>query len=153
MTDDFEAGPGPPGWSKFGMLEYEAVIEDLRVALEADSRIAYALLFGSSVKGTTHFRSDVDVAIGVIDRRRLDLMEIGDLKSRLEAAAGRSVDLVILDEAPPGLAYRVFRDGRLIFARDEPSLAARRARAILEYIDFRPLEELCARGVLAANGR
>ena len=138
---------------EFGMLEYEAMIEGLRVVLEADSRIAYALLFGSSVKGTTHFQSDVDVAIGVIHRRRLDLMEIGDLRSRLEAAVGRPVDLVILDEAPPGLAYRVFRDGRLIFARDEQSLAARRARAILEYIDFRPLEELCARGVLAANGR
>lgn len=135
------------------MLEYEAVIEDLRVVLEADSRIAYALLFGSSGKGTTHFGSDVDVAIGVIHKRRLGLMEIGDLRSRLEAAVGRPVDLVMLDEAPPGLAYRVFRDGRLIFARDQPSLAARRASAILEYIDFRPLEELCARGVLAANGR
>jgi predicted nucleotidyltransferase len=135
------------------MLEYEVMFEGLRVVLEADSRIAYALLFGSSVKGTTHLRSDVDVAIGVIHGRRLDLMEIGDVRSRLEAAVGRPVDLVILDEAPPGLAYRVFRDGRLIFARDEQSLAARRARAILEYIDFRPLEELCARGVLAANGR
>lgn len=135
------------------MLEYEAVIEGLRAVLEADSRIAYAVIFGSSVKGTTHVGSDVDVAIGVIHKRRLDLMEIGDLRSRLEAAVGRPVDLVILDEAPPGLAYRIFRDGRLIFARDEPSLAARRARAILEYIDFRPLEELCARGVLAANGR
>ena len=135
------------------MLEYEAVIEELRVVLEADSRIAYALLFGSSVKGTTHFGSDVDVAIGMIHRRPLDLMEIGGLRSRLEAAVGRPVDLVILDEAPPGLAYRVFRDGRLVFARDGQSLAARRARAVLEYIDFRPLEELCARGVLAADGR
>jgi predicted nucleotidyltransferase len=129
------------------------VIEGLRVVLEGDTRIAYALLFGSSATGITHFRSDVDVAIGVVDKHRLDLMEIGDLRSRLEAAVGRPVDLVLLDEAPPGLAYRVFRDGRLIFARDAQSLAARRARAILEYIDFRPLEELCARGVLAAHGR
>jgi predicted nucleotidyltransferase len=135
------------------MLEYAPVIEGLRGVLEADPRISHALLFGSSAKGTTHFGSDVDVAIGGLHGRRLDLLEIGDLRSRLEAAVGKPVDLVILDEAPPGLAYRIFRDGRLIFARDEQSLAARRARAILEYIDFRPLEELCARGVLAAHGR
>jgi hypothetical protein len=64
------------------------------------------------------------------------------------------VDLVLLDEAPPALAYRVFRDGRTIVVRDRPALAARRARAFLDYLDFRPVEELCARGVLAAaHGR
>ena len=130
------------------------MIEGLRVVLGADPRIAYALVFGSSVRGTMHPHSDVDVAIGMIDARRLDLMELGELRSKLQAAAGRPVDLVLLEEAPPGLAYRVFRHGRLIFARDERALAARRARAILEYLDFRPIEELCAQGVLtAANGR
>ena len=78
-------------------------------------------------------------------------MELGALASRLEAAAGRRVDLVLLDEAPPGLAYRAFRDGRAIFTRDPVALKTRRARAILEYLDFRPVEELCARGVLAAR--
>lgn len=37
------------------------------------------------------------------------LVPIGELGSTLEAAAGRPVHLVLLDEAPPGLSYRVFR--------------------------------------------
>jgi len=130
------------------------MVEALTAVLAADPRIAYALLFGSGVRGTTHLESDVDVAIGVAGPTSFDLIDLGALAAKLEAAAGRRVDLVLLDEASPGLAYRVFRDGHTIVARDKPALDARRARAILEYLDFRPVEQLCARGVLAAaHGR
>jgi hypothetical protein len=63
------------------------------------------------------------------------------------------VDLVLLDEAPPALAYRAFRDGRVIVLRDPAALADRKARAVLEYLDFKPVEDLCTRGVLAAASR
>lgn len=95
--------------------------------------------------------SDADIAIG--GASQWDLIDLGNPRSRLEAAAGRPEDLILLEEAP-GLAYRVFRDGRAIIVRDERALHTRLARAILEYLDFRPIEQLCAQGVLAAaNGR
>jgi hypothetical protein len=78
------------------------------------------------------------------------------LTARLESAAGRAVDLVLLDEAPAPLAYRIFRDGRVLVERDHAALVARKARALLDYLDFRPVEERCAAGVLraaAARGR
>jgi predicted nucleotidyltransferase len=130
------------------------MIEALRATLEADPRIAYAVVFGSAAKGTAHPDSDVDIAIGLGEAPPLDVIALGALAAKLESAAGRRVDLVLLDEAPPGLAYRIFRDGITIVARDRSALAGRRARAILEYLDFRPVEQLCARGVLAAaHGR
>lgn len=129
------------------------MIETIRRALEPDPRIAYALVFGSTARGTARARSDVDVALGLVTGVRLSALDVGELASRLEAAAGRPVDLVLLDEAPPGLAYRVFRDGQVIFARDRRAMSERKARAILEYLDFRPVEEACARGVLAAAAR
>jgi uncharacterized protein len=132
------------------MLRCRRVIEGLRRALESDDRIAYALLFGSAARGRTHARSDVDVAIGLRPGVRLGGRELGALASDLEAAAGRPVDIVILDEIGPGLAYRVFRDGEVLLERDRPALVERRARAIVEYLDFRPLEELFTRGVRAA---
>ena len=62
--------------------------------------------------------------------------------------------LVVLNDAPPGLAYRVFKDGTPLVIRDERAFKARLARAILEYLDFRPVEELFTRGVLrASDGR
>ena len=129
------------------------MIEVVRGALEPDSRIAYALVFGSAARGTSRARSDVDVALGLVAGARLSTLDIGDLASRLEAAVGRPVDLVLLDEAPPGLAYRAFRDGQVVFARDRRAMSERKARAILEYLDFRPVEEACSRGVLAAAAR
>jgi uncharacterized protein len=130
------------------------MLERLRPALEADSRIAYAMLFGSTARETAHAHSDVDVAVGLTPGCQLTTLEIGALTATLESAVGRPVHLVLLDEAPPGLAYRVFRDGKPVMVRDEPRLKERLARAILEYLDYRPIEDLFTRGVLrAGHGR
>ena len=125
----------------------------VRRTIESDPRVAYAILFGSAARGTGHAASDVDVALGAAEGRPLTALDLGDIASRLEAALGRAVDVVDVDQAPPALAYRVFRDGLVLVARDRPRLAARRARAILEYLDFQPIEDLCTQGVLAAAGR
>jgi predicted nucleotidyltransferase len=129
------------------------VIERLRSVLEGDSRVAYALVFGSRGRGEAHESSDTDVAVGLASDASLSALEVGDLVSRLGAAAGARVDLVLLDEAGPSLAYRVFRDGRVILERDHAALAERRARAILEYLDFKPVEETFTRAVLEAARR
>lgn len=129
------------------------MIEALRGVLESDARVAYALVFGSRAHGAGRPGSDVDVALGLRPGVRMEALDLGGLSSCLESAAGHPVDLVILDEAPPPLAYRVFRDGREVVVRDRPALVARKAQAILEYLDFQPIEELCANGVLAAAAR
>jgi hypothetical protein len=126
------------------------VIEKLRKILESESRVAYAVLYGSAARSQDRPESDVDVALGLYRDARLSTRDLGDIASRLESAVGRSIDLVLLDEAPPALAYRIFRDGQLLVVRDRSALVDRKVRAILEYLDFQPIEELCANGVLAA---
>jgi predicted nucleotidyltransferase len=122
----------------------------LRRVLEAEPGVAYALLFGSRARRSGHPHSDIDVAIQLAPGVARDVQALGRLVARLESAAGRPVDLVLLDEAPPPLAYRIFRDGRLLVERDHQALVARKARAILDYLDFKPVEDLCAAGVLRA---
>ncbi|MBM4441230.1 MAG: nucleotidyltransferase domain-containing protein [Candidatus Rokubacteria bacterium] len=125
----------------------------LRRVLEAEPGVAYALLFGSTARGTSHAGSDVDVAVGLAATARRDVSALGGLVARLESAMGRSIDLVLLDEAPPALAYRVFRDGEVLIERDRRAFVARKVRAILDYLDFKPVEERCAAGVLRAAAR
>jgi predicted nucleotidyltransferase len=117
------------------------VFESVTKVLTAEPRIAYALVFGSCARGTQHAHSDLDVAIGC-SPPPFTVLEVGDLIGRLEAAAGRPVDLTLLDEAAPGLAYRVFRDGKVVLERDPQALANRKARAVLEYLDWKPVEDL-----------
>lgn len=119
--------------------------------LADDDRIAYALLFGSRARGTPREDSDVDLAIGLQPGQRLDAGAFGALVADLEDTCGRAVDLVLLDEAPPALAWRIFAEGRLLTARDRDRFVARKARAIVEYLDFAPFEARCAAGVLRAR--
>lgn len=127
------------------------MIDRLRSVLEADPRIAYAILFGSRARGgVARTDSDTDVAVALTPGVAYSALQIGDLVSQLEAAAGTRVDVVLLDEARPGLAYRIFRDGTLLFVRDPHAVVDRKARAILEYLDFQPIEQILARGALKA---
>jgi predicted nucleotidyltransferase len=126
-------------------------MDRLRSLLESEPRIAYALLFGSRARQRVNVHSDTDVAVALTRGASLSVREIGDLVSRLETVAGGPVDLVLLDEAPPGLAYRIFRDGRVLLERDRKALVERKARAILEYLDFKPVEEMFTRAVLGAG--
>jgi predicted nucleotidyltransferase len=131
-------------------------MEPLQRVLASDARVAYALMFGSGARRTVHEGSDLDLAIAFHPGVTMDVRALGDLVSALEqVAGGRRIDLLLIDEAPPPVAYRAFRDGVVLVENDHRALAARKARAILEYLDFRPVEELAARGVLsaAAHGR
>lgn len=85
--------------------------------LADDPRIAYALVFGSAGRAQLAPYSDLDVALGLAAGTSLAALELGALAARLEEAAGRPVDLVLLDEATPALAYRVFRDGQAAASR------------------------------------
>jgi predicted nucleotidyltransferase len=130
------------------------MLDELRRVTEDEPGIAYALLFGSGGRGALRATSDIDVAVELRPGTPRDAGTLGRLAARLESAVDRRVDLVLMDEAASPLAYRIFRDGRIIVNRDHPALVARKARAILEYLDFKPVEERCADGVLrAAAGR
>ncbi len=134
---------------------HSPAMDTIETILAADPRISFALRFGSTARGHSHSHSDVDLGIGLVDGAELGRRELADLCSRLDSAAGGAVDLALMHEAPPGLAYRIFRDGVVILERDHRALAARKARAILKYLDFQPVEDLCARGVpaRASDGR
>lgn len=108
--------------------------------IATDPRITYALVFGSHARGTAHAASDLDVAIGGLTAP-FTAHDLGDLVGRLESATGRTVDLVTLDQASPGLAYRVFRDGIVVLDRDHRALVERRARAVMDYLDWKPVED------------
>jgi uncharacterized protein len=126
------------------------MLDPLQRVLQDEKGIAYALLFGSGARGALTPASDVDVAIELRPGAPRDTATLGRLAARLESAVGRRVDVVLMEEAPAPLAYRIFRDGRVLLERDHPALVQRKAQAILQYLDFKPVEERCAEGVLRA---
>ena len=70
-------------------------------------------LFGSRATGRARAGSDVDVAALVNELP--EPLERLQLRQQLEDELGGSVDLVILNDASPILAWQVLRHGQLIY--------------------------------------
>ena len=103
--------------------------------------VVLAYLFGSQARGDASARSDVDIAV-YIDREREPPSIWGyaaELITDLMAALGRNdIDVVVLNDAPPLLYYRVLRDGERLLSRDLAATTTREGRALSRYCDFLP---------------
>ncbi len=118
-----------------------SVREALRTFGKAHPEIAAIYLFGSVAEGHAGPLSDLDVGVllaepaarsSLMDRR---LALIADVS---HACRRPDVDVVILNEAPPLLAYEVVGRGTLLFERDRDQRVAFEARAAGQYLDFAP---------------
>jgi predicted nucleotidyltransferase len=122
----------------------------LRAVLAGRHDVRFAILFGSSVARTPDAARDVDVAVSL--DASLSLMDLGALAVQLEAAVGKSVDVVDVDEATTLLRWEIVRLGRTLVARDEDALLDFRARVPLEYADLKPYLDREAAGLRRVLG-
>jgi predicted nucleotidyltransferase len=96
------------------------------------------------VSGRARADSDIDVAI-LIDRNALARVDALGQRRRVLAAlaahvAADRLDLVILNDAPPALAFQVLKGGTLAFERDRIALHRFRVRTYARHADFEPTE-------------
>lgn len=126
-----------------------AALERLGHALDREGVIA-AMLTGSQARGTPGPLSDVDIAVwhepwldpsGQL-RLQLDLARVAG-----EALRTNEVDIVMLNQAPPLLRHRAVRDRKLLVERDPVARVRLDARALLDYLDTKPLRAEMSRGL------
>jgi predicted nucleotidyltransferase len=110
-------------------------LDRLRAMLQTFPAVRLAAAFGSVAQGSERSSSDVDVGI-LLDP------DTPDLRLKIEAdlgrAAGREIDLVYLDAAPPLLRFEIASDGVLLVARDRSDWVDFRARAMIDWWDWAP---------------
>ncbi len=100
-------------------------------------------LFGSHAEGRSHRESDVDVGV-LFDRKALpggrDRFEASlELSTRLQSDLGtRHVDLVVLNDAPPGLGRAIVSRGRRLVCSDEEADHAYVRDVLLRAADLEP---------------
>ena len=100
-----------------------------------------ALLFGSRARGTARPDSDVDVAVLLGPARLTRGLGLRHLMSALsEEIAADRLDLVILNGAPPALAFQVLKYGLVAFERDARFLHRFRVRTYGAHADYEPVE-------------
>jgi hypothetical protein len=74
-----------------------------------------------------------------------------DLAARLERAAGRRVDLVVLGLHDPIVAHRVLREGRLVHDADPERRIDFTSDALSRYLDWAPRYRAAAARSLEVN--
>lgn len=132
------------------IIPKEELISTLEKFIERIKNSNYIIafyLFGSYAAGRPTPLSDIDLAVlfnESVDEKeylieRLKLM--GEVSTILGLDA---VELVVLNELPPGLAYRVIKDGELLYTREEAKkqLVDFKVRTMDRYFDFQPVQRM-----------
>ncbi len=103
--------------------------------------IRVILQFGSTVIGTTHDRSDVDLAVQ-LDTPDVSLETILEMQDALQSRfPGSEVDLAILNRADPLFRKKIMEGCRMLFGTSQ-EFARLRLYSFKTYQDFRPYLEL-----------
>jgi uncharacterized protein YutE (UPF0331/DUF86 family)/predicted nucleotidyltransferase len=114
--------------------------------LFAQNPVTTAYLAGSlASRASFGHLTDVDIAILLMDQIKQDqfldyqLYFLSELARRLETEA---IDVVILNQASLLLKLQVIKYGQILFSRDERQRIAFETRAVMQYLDFRRMDEI-----------
>ena len=132
-------------------LDRDTLITRCADVFAAEPRVTAAYLFGSYARGQAGPLSDVDIAVLLDDGvpeadyfdERLRLMG-----AVMDALRFDDVDVVVLNQAPLALAYRVLRDGVVLACRDRDRRVQYTAHIVSRYLDFKPVIERFERAII-----
>jgi len=109
-------------------------------------RVRLILQFGSTVTGTTHDRSDLDLAVQ-FESSHASFQTVLEMQEALQARfPGSKIDLAILNRADPLFLKKIVESCRILFGMPQ-DLARLRLHAFKAHQDFRPYLELERRHV------
>ena len=118
------------------------LLKELSETFNADNDITAAYLFGSYAKGKNHPLSDIDIAVLLKEnmdffQKKLDLIETAS-----ETLSTDEFDLVILNQASPGLAFEILNNGKILVNKNENLRIEFLLKNAKKYMDTYPLRKL-----------
>jgi predicted nucleotidyltransferase len=99
-------------------------------------------LFGSYARGKPTPMSDIDIAVIAAPISR-------DQKVAVTLAGStNNFDISLLDDLPPVIAYRVFKEGKPLYIKDKLAVHRRQVRAMRDYFDYKPALDRLVKRIL-----
>ncbi len=115
-------------------LDMQEIVEKLKTFFEGKKEIPMAFLFGSAAAGREIPESDVDVAVWY--GKEYSLQDTERLWREIETLLHRNVDLIILNQARPAIAWAAMR-GKTLIIRNYRLYLRKLLDFSLEAEDFR----------------
>jgi predicted nucleotidyltransferase len=117
------------------MKQLKGLVEEIK----KNRKVVGIILFGSHAKNRATPISDIDICI--IGRKLRE-----NEKARIEALGNEKIRIVFFDELPLPIKFRVFKEGKFLYLKDEAFVNSLRAQTISYFLDFKPiLERYCRR--------
>ena len=120
-------------------------VESIIKVLENERDILFAYLFGSYAKGTQNEKSDIDIAVYLIDEEILEKYPLytSRLAIRIENILDKKkVDVRILNGSTLRFRNQVLMHGKLLFSKDEKKRIEFETSSLDKYYDFKPLIDI-----------
>lgn len=125
-------------------------IERIKRYFRGRDEVSALYMFGSLSKKRATAESDIDIAV-LVNESKMKGRDFARIKEEYYRASPRlsmrPVDIVILNTAPSFLKHQVLRTGKILFDRNRKLRVRFTARAIMEYLDFKPLQDIMLKGV------
>jgi predicted nucleotidyltransferase len=118
------------------MATMDGLLESLRQGIASLPEVRLAVLFGSTARGQARPQSDVDLGV-LLDPDTPDVRFKAE--TELGRAAGRSVDVVFLNQAPPLLRFEIAKEGVLLHQDQDHLWTDFKTRAMLDWWDWAPI--------------
>jgi predicted nucleotidyltransferase len=122
-----------------------STLATLRSALDGIPDVRLAVVFGSEVRGTSRLASDIDLGV-IVETAAFDL---STFTVNLERLLGRTLHVVLLDQAPPLLRSEIGRNGQVLLERTPYAWSDFRAKAMIDWWDWQPTLAMMERAVAA----
>lgn len=128
-------------YRRMDIQERADLISSLKECLKDDANISFAFLFGSfkDYDDAVGFQ-DIDIAIyitGVSDMVDYALNVTAEVSFKYNL----SIECIPLNIAPVFFRYRIFKDGTILFYRDETLMTNIMEETAIKALDFMPLRE------------
>jgi predicted nucleotidyltransferase len=100
--------------------------------IKTNRNVMAVILFGSHAKKRATLVSDVDICVISSKMKERE-------KARIEALGNEKIDIVFFDELPLPIKFRVFKEGKFLYIRDERFVNSLKAKTISMFLDFKPI--------------
>jgi len=131
-------------------MQTDSDIKRIISYFKSRKEVSALYLFGSCAEGRELPESDIDIAV-LVDEKKLKQKNFEQLKNiyykTSPAFSLRQVDISILNIASPYLKHRVIKTGKILFDRNKRLRVRFTTNAIIEYLDFKPIEDIFNKAV------
>ncbi|ADG13808.1 DNA polymerase beta domain protein region [Methanocaldococcus infernus ME] len=120
-------------------INREEIKKKIKKILDKKDEVVFAYIYGSF--NETSFFRDIDIGVYVDENKVKDFLEYElKLSTEIERVIGFPIDVKVLNSTPLRFKYRIIK-GEPLISRDEDVRLKFVEKVLMEYLDFKPIEE------------